>query len=78
MFVVVTAVAIINPSILDMITLIGGIFMGFMTYLLPVWAIYKVDALKRFRPVASNWFVVIIGIVVMAGTFWDVLRNLVG
>ncbi|RUP89703.1 septum formation initiator [Corynebacterium pseudodiphtheriticum] len=77
-FIVVTAVAIINPSILDMITLIGGIFMGFMTYLLPVWAIYRIDALKRFRPVVSNWFVVIIGVVVMVGTFWDVLRNLVG
>src|SRR5699024_3288415 len=40
-FVVTSLVAVVNPSILDMISVVGGIFFALMTYLLPMYAIYK-------------------------------------
>lgn len=71
MFVVTTVVAVINPSILDMISVVGGIFFALMTYLLPMYAIKKVDALKRFRGRKTNYFVIVMGVVVLIATIWD-------
>lgn len=72
-FVVTSLVAVLNPSILDMISVVGGIFFALMTYLLPMFAIYKVDALKKFRSRKTNYFVMVMGVIVLLATIWDMV-----
>lgn len=73
-FVCATLVGVFNPSILDMISLVGGIFFAFMTYLLPMVAIRKVEALRRFRGATSNYFVAAMGVVVLIATVWGIFN----
>lgn len=72
-FIFVTAwiVAIIDPSILGLIEAIGGPFIASILYLLPMYAIHKIDALEQFRGRASNYFVVIAGLVAVGATVWS-------
>ena len=59
--------AIINPSVLSLIESLSGPVIAIVLYLLPMYAIHKVDALKEYRGRASNVFVTIAGIVAVAG-----------
>lgn len=72
-FAATSLVAVLNPSILDMISVVGGIFFALMTYLLPMFAIYKLDALKKFRSSKTNYFVMVMGVIVLLATIWDML-----
>ncbi|SQG63901.1 Threonine/serine transporter [Corynebacterium renale] len=72
-FCATSLVAIGNPSILDMISVVGGIFFAFMTYLLPVIAISKIDALARFRGRKSNVFIAVMGVIVLIATIWGMV-----
>lgn len=72
-FIATSIVAVFNPSILDMISVVGGIFFALMTYLLPMFAIYKVDALKKFRSRKTNYFVMVMGVLVLFATIWDMV-----
>ena len=62
MFVTIWIVAIINPSILGMIESLGGPIIAAILYLMPMYAVYKVSALKEYRNRISNVFVIISGI----------------
>ena len=72
-FAATSLVAVLNPSILDMISVVGGIFFALMTYLLPMFAIYKLDALKKFRSSKTNYFVMVMGVIVLLATIWDMV-----
>ena len=65
MFVTIWAVAVINPSILGMIEALGGPIIAAILYLMPMYAVYKVPALKAYRGRLSNIFVVIAGLLAM-------------
>ncbi|MGL5360585.1 MAG: amino acid permease, partial [Shewanella sp.] len=65
MFVTIWAVAIINPSILGMIEALGGPIIAAILYLMPMYAVYKVPALKAYRGRISNIFVVLAGLLAM-------------
>ena len=73
-FVSTSLVGIFNPSILDMISVVGGVFFAFMTYLLPIWVIYRVEALARFRGNKTNFFVAIMGLIVLFATIWGMFQ----
>lgn len=73
-FVATTLAAGFNPSVLDLITLVGGIFFAFMTYLLPMVVIYRVAAFAGMRHKASSYFLTIIGCVVVVATLWSMFR----
>ena len=70
-FICASLVGIFNPSILDMITLVGGIFFALMTYLLPMYAVHRMDALKKYRGRPSNYFVIVMGSIVLVATIWS-------
>lgn len=70
-FVATTLVAVANPSILDLITLVGGVFFAFMTYILPMIVIYRVDSFAPLRRRVSNYFLMVMGVVVMGATVWS-------
>lgn len=72
-FVCAWIVAIIDPSILGLIEAIGGPFIASILYLLPMYAIHRIDALKQFRGRPSNVFVVFTGLIAVGATVWSLL-----
>ncbi|MCR3755610.1 MAG: serine:H(+) symporter SdaC [Sodalis sp. Psp] len=74
-FMLLTAwpVATINPSILGMIETLGGPIISILLFLMPMYAIVKVPAMERYRGLASNYFVWIIGLVALTATIYKLL-----
>ncbi len=66
-FLTTWAVAIANPSILSLIERISGPVIAAILYLLPMYAIHKIDALAPFRGRISNVFVTVAGLVAISG-----------
>lgn len=61
-FLTAWAAAVANPSILALIESIGGPFIAMILYIMPMYAMYKVPALARFRNRWTAIFVVATGI----------------
>lgn len=57
------AVATLNPSILGMIETLGGPVIAALLFLMPMYAIRRVPALRRYAGQWSNVFVVLVGLV---------------
>ncbi|MBP2170563.1 serine transporter [Erwinia toletana] len=67
-------VASLNPSILGMIETLGGPIIAVLLFLMPMYAINKVPAMRKYSGAASNLFVVLVGLVAISG----IMFNLVG
>lgn len=67
-------VAILNPSILDLIDRLSGPVIASILYLMPMYAIHKVPALEPYRGRWSNVFVTIAGLVAVTGIFFGFLN----
>lgn len=76
-FILVTCILVawVNPSILGMIETLCGPAIAVILFLIPMWAIYKVPALKKFRASATNWFVIFIGLVAVATIVLNIVRS---
>lgn len=63
-FVFVTAIlaAVANPSILDMISVVGGIFMAFLLFILPALLAVKATAFRHYAFRPDTIFVFIVGV----------------
>ena len=72
-FVATALVAVFNPSIMDMISVVGGIFVAFLVYLVPVYMFKKVDDYSQFKNDIWNYFVFCMGLVIMAVTVWNLI-----
>jgi serine transporter len=62
-------ITMLNPSVLGMIETLGGPIIAGLLYLMPMYAVYKVPALKKFRQSKSNLFVIMMGLLAMTATF---------
>lgn len=71
MFVTTWGVAILNPSILGIIETLAGPVIAAILYLMPMYAIYKVPALAKYRGQISNVFVVVAGLIAMSGILYS-------
>jgi serine transporter len=73
MFMIVTcwAVATFNPSILGMIETLGGPVIALLLFLMPMYAIKKIPAMKKYAGAPSNIFVVLIGLIAISAIFYD-------
>lgn len=69
-FLTTWAVAILNPSILGLIEMLGGPVIAAILYLMPMYAISKVPALAQYRGQLSNIFVTISGLVAISAIFF--------
>ncbi|MGP9436392.1 HAAAP family serine/threonine permease [Ewingella sp. AOP8-B2-18] len=67
------AVATLNPSILGMIENIGGPIIAMLLFLMPMYAIRKVPAMKKYSGHISNVFVVIMGLIAMSAIVYTLL-----
>lgn len=71
-FMVITCwiVATINPSILGMIESLGGPAIAIILFLMPMYAIATVPALKKYRHPLSNTFVTVIGMIAISAIIY--------
>ncbi len=72
-FMIITTwmVATFNPSILGMIETLGGPVIAMLLFLMPMYAIAKVPAMKKYSGALSNIFVVLIGLIAISAIFYD-------
>jgi serine transporter len=67
------AVATFNPSILGMIETLGGPVIACLLFLMPMYAIRRVPALRQYSSQASNVFVVLIGLIALSAIIYSFL-----
>ncbi|MFT4271790.1 MAG: HAAAP family serine/threonine permease [Pantoea sp.] len=64
-------VATMNPSILGMIETLGGPVIAMLLFLMPMYAIQKVPAMRKYSGKISNAFVVIVGLLAISSIFYS-------
>lgn len=74
MLVVCWLVATLNPSILGMIETLGGPVIAALLFLMPMYAIHKVPALRQYAGRFSNVFVVVIGLVAISALVYSLMQ----
>ena len=73
MLVVCWIVATLNPSILGMIETLGGPVIAAILFLMPMYAIRKVPAMRQYSGAMSNVFVVAVGLVAISALVYSLL-----
>ena len=76
MLVVCWVVATLNPSILGMIESLGGPIIAALLFLMPMYAIRRVPAMRKYSGAMSNVFVVVLGLVAMSSVVYSVVDSL--
>lgn len=73
LFMLVTCwlIATLNPSILGMIETLGGPVIAVILFLMPMYAINKVPAMRKYSGHISNAFVVLMGLVAISAIFYS-------
>ncbi len=73
LFMLVTTwiVATLNPSILGMIETLGGPIIAMILFLMPMYAIQKVPAMRKYSGHISNVFVVVMGLIAISAIFYS-------
>ena len=67
-------VATWNPSILGMIETLGGPIIAMILFLMPMYAIQKVPAMRQYSGKISNVFVVIIGLLAISSIAYSLMH----
>ncbi|CAK7193011.1 Serine transporter [Commensalibacter sp. Nvir] len=70
-FITCWAIATYNPSILVMIESISGPILAILLFLLPMYAIHTLPALKQYKGKLSNVFVVIMGSIAVSAAIYQ-------
>ncbi|HKS15210.1 MAG TPA: serine/threonine transporter [Pseudomonas sp.] len=78
MLVVCWIVATLNPSILGMIESLGGPVIAAILFLMPMYAIRRVPAMRKYSGALSNVFVVVIGLAAVSSVVYSVVDALLG
>ncbi len=78
-FMVVTCwiVATVNPNILKMIETLGGPIIAIFLFLMPMYAIAKVPAMKKYYSPISNAFITIMGIIAISAILYGIWGSIV-
>lgn len=71
MLIATWAISTLNPSILGMIETLGGPIIAMLLFLMPMYAIRKVPAMRKYSGHISNGFVVLVGLVAMSGIVYS-------
>ncbi|MCX2957358.1 HAAAP family serine/threonine permease [Serratia symbiotica] len=73
MLVTTWLVATLNPSILGMIETLGGPIIAMLLFLMPMYAIRKVPAMRKYRGRISNLFVVVMGLIAISAILFSLI-----
>ncbi|ELY2495402.1 HAAAP family serine/threonine permease [Cronobacter muytjensii] len=73
LFMLVTTwiVATLNPSILGMIETLGGPIIAMILFLMPMYAIARVPAMRKYSGHISNVFVTVMGLIAISAIFYS-------
>ncbi|MEQ2017889.1 HAAAP family serine/threonine permease [Photorhabdus bodei] len=71
MLVTTWIVATLNPSILEMIERLGGPIIAMLLFLMPMYAISKVPAMRKYSGKLSNLFIVFMGLVAISAVLYS-------
>lgn len=66
-------VATINPSILGFIESLGGPIIAMILFIMPVYAVYTVPALARFKGESGHLFVLVMGCIAISAIVYGLL-----
>jgi len=66
-------VATLNPSILGMIETLGGPIIAMILFLMPMYAIQRVPAMRQYSGKISNVFVVIVGVLAISSIAYSLV-----
>ncbi|WP_051278993.1 HAAAP family serine/threonine permease [Chitinilyticum aquatile] len=75
MFAIIWIVATLNPSILGMIESLCGPIIAALLFVMPMYAIRKVPAMRKYANRPSNVLVIFIGAVAMSAIFYSLLGH---
>lgn len=67
-------IATLNPSILGLIETLGGPVIAILLFLMPMYAIATVPAMRKYKGHISNVFVVVIGLVAISAIFYSLFN----
>ncbi|NIH15657.1 HAAAP family serine/threonine permease [Serratia symbiotica] len=73
MLVTTWLIATLNPSILGMIETLGGPIIAMLLFLMPMYAIHKVPAMRKYRGHISNLFVVMMGLIAISAILFSLI-----
>jgi len=73
MLVTTWIVATLNPSILGMIETLGGPIIAMLLFLMPMYAIRKVPAMRKYSGHISNVFVVVMGLIAISAIMFSLI-----
>ncbi|WP_312933377.1 aromatic amino acid transport family protein [Pseudomonas sp.] len=73
MLIVCWIVATANPSILGMIESLGGPIIAVLLFLMPMYAIRRVPAMRKYSGAMSNVFVTLVGLVALTSVVYGLL-----
>ena len=73
-FITGTLVAVFNPSIMTLISVVGGIFVAFLVYIVPTLLFRKATAYKHYANRPDTIFVGVMGVLIVGVTIWDMFR----
>ncbi|ASQ46030.1 serine/threonine transporter [Legionella clemsonensis] len=76
-FMIITCwvVATLNPSILGMIETLGGPIIAVILFLMPMYAIAKVPAMKKFRNSVVSIFISFIGLIAISAILYGLFNS---
>lgn len=73
MFFSIWGTAVLNPSILGMIEVFSGPVIAMILFIMPMIAVYKVDALKRYRGNISTYFILVMGLLAVSAILFNLV-----
>ena len=73
MLVTTWIVATLDPSILGLIESLGGPIIAVLLFLMPMYAINKVPAMRQYSGRLSNVFVVLVGLIAISAVAYDLV-----
>lgn len=74
-FVTTVAAAIANPSILDLISVVGGVFITFLVYIVPMLLFRNAKDFHRFANKPETIIVFGLGVIIMGVSFWQMFAG---
>lgn len=74
-FVTTVIAGIVNPSILDLISVVGGVFITFLVYIVPMLLFRYAMDYQRYANKPETWFVFVLGIVIMGVANWQMFAG---
>ena len=74
-FVTTVIAGILNPSILDLISVVGGVFITFLVCIVPMLLFRYAKDYQRYANKPETWFVFVLGVVIMGVAIWQMFAG---